>query len=247
MRFEVTESGTRASFRSAESRSEPSWLLLARAAAGSARTTNVAPSGRVPSRSATRCRNRRVTRCRTTAFPTALLTTKPALVTPPGRSRMACTTSLRLPAFTPPRMTVRKSSPRRSRASAGSTTHPEIGSSGRQPCAAPLPARGHDRPAGAGTHPVPEAVLARAAAFVRLVRALALAHGVFSCHIRLSMAWVYTQERSGRANTARWLWQTFRGYAPGAAQPATPLASMAQDYARVHNRNTPYTRTSLRL
>lgn len=120
--------GTRVSFRSAESRSLPRSPLLACRAAGRARTTNVAPVGRVGSRSRARCRSCLVTRCRTTEFPTALLTMKPTLVSvdiPAVDGFNACTTSVRRPAFTPPRMTVRKSSARRRRACCGSTAQTE--------------------------------------------------------------------------------------------------------------------------
>jgi hypothetical protein len=118
--------GTSPSRRSAASRSVPSSMLVAVAAGGKARMTNELPAGSVPSRSATRCRSRRCTRCRTTELPTALLTTKPARASfsDPGGSGWftAWTTRRRRPARAPRRMTARKSSLRRSRAAAGSTT-----------------------------------------------------------------------------------------------------------------------------
>lgn len=111
--------GRRPSLRSAASRSAPSSALLASAAAGSARTTNALSRFKVPRRDATRCRNRRATRCRTTELPTALLTTKPTF---DSSASIACSTRRRRPARAPPRMTVRNSSLRRTRARAGSTS-----------------------------------------------------------------------------------------------------------------------------
>jgi hypothetical protein len=114
----------------APSRSAPSSALDAVAAGGRALTTKVAPAGTEPSRLATRCRSRRLTRCRTTELPTALLTTKPALVSgaragagrPAGSAGFtACTTRHRRPARAPLRITSRKSSLRRNRAAGGST------------------------------------------------------------------------------------------------------------------------------
>lgn len=176
---------TRVSFRSAESRSLPRSLLLACRAAGRARTTNVAPDGRAGSRSRARCRSCLVTRCRATALPTALLTTKPTLVSTcstPADGFTACTTRVRRPALPPPRMTVRNSSPRRRRACCGSTAQPENRALGvlsrRQPDATLPPPRGHDRPARTRVHPLPKAVPARATTVVRLVGTLTLAHGL---------------------------------------------------------------------
>src|SRR4030095_5008643 len=63
--------------RSAASRSAPSSADEAPAAAGSARTTIVLPSGRRCSRSLIRCLSRRRTTFRATAPPTVRLTTKP--------------------------------------------------------------------------------------------------------------------------------------------------------------------------
>ena len=65
------------SLRNTASRSAPSSSLEALAAGGKARTTTSVPAARSGRRSRIRCRSRRVTRCRTTALPTALLTTKP--------------------------------------------------------------------------------------------------------------------------------------------------------------------------
>lgn len=68
------------SLRSAASRSAPSSRLDASAAGGRARTTTSVPAGNAGKRSRIKCRSRRVTRCRITAVPTALLTTKPTRV-----------------------------------------------------------------------------------------------------------------------------------------------------------------------
>lgn len=133
---------------------------MAVAAAGSARTTNALPSGKVPSLCATRCRSRRVTRCRTTELPTALLTTKPALRGCPG-STSACSTKRRRPVRTPPRITARNSSLRRRRASAGNTPRPVVAGcdvirrrAGCGPCDGGPPGwRGlHASASAAGTH-----------------------------------------------------------------------------------------------
>ena len=106
---------------SAESRSRPSSVLDAAAAGGSARTTTSAPAGTRPSRARRRWRSRRCTRCRTTAPPTARLTTKPARVSSRPDRRATCTTRVP-PAIRRPRRTaVTKSSRRVSRAAAGST------------------------------------------------------------------------------------------------------------------------------
>lgn len=112
-------SGT-SSRRNAASRSEASSALLAVAAAGNALITNAVPRGTVPKRGLIRCRSWRVTRWRTTELPTALLTTKPAFADS-SYPNSACTTRRRRLARTPPRITARKSTLRRKRASAGST------------------------------------------------------------------------------------------------------------------------------
>ncbi len=111
--------------RNDASRSEPSSALDASAAGGSARTTNELPGGSVPILAETRCLNRRDTRWRTTEFPTALLTTKPARAASAasdGSVVNAWTTRRRLPALAPRRITARKSSLRRNLAATGSTT-----------------------------------------------------------------------------------------------------------------------------
>ncbi len=148
------------------------------------------PGGSCPRRSRTTCRSRRFTAVRTVARPTALLTTKPArgAVTafstaygcswPRGRSGVGpaapgpgyrCTTSDGRPTRRPRRTAVVKSWRRRSRFPAGSTT----AGSGGQARATLGAARGDDRTSGPGAHAQPEAVGLRAAAVVRLERALA--------------------------------------------------------------------------
>src|SRR5436190_4457342 len=69
--------GASSSRRNAASTSWESSVLDAVAAGGSARTTNAAPGGRVPRCGRMMWRSLRVTRCRMTELPTALLTTKP--------------------------------------------------------------------------------------------------------------------------------------------------------------------------
>ncbi len=124
--FPVTADGTdNPRRRSDASRSEPSSALDASAAGGRARITNELPGGSVPSLAEIKCLNRRITRWRTTEFPTALLTTKPALAAEAasdGSVVNAWTTRRRLPALAPRRITARKSSLRRNRAATGSTT-----------------------------------------------------------------------------------------------------------------------------
>lgn len=171
------------SLRSARSRSFPSSALDADAAGGSARTTNVVPRGNVPNLAATRCRRRRRTRCRTTAFPTALLTTKPARTGAPseqaaGSRVRTCATSLRRPDRAPLRMTSRKSSLRRNRADAGNKPASLPRDSGGQLRAALTAAGGQNAPARARAHPEPEPVLTGTTTVVRLEGALT--HGSVS-------------------------------------------------------------------
>lgn len=139
--------------------------LVASAAAGNALTTRF-PSSRSESRSRTIWRNRRVTRCRTTEFPTALDTTNPTK--DESLVRSTCTTSRGELALAPRRMVVEKSSDRRIRLRAGST-------SGRQAGATLTATRGNNRAASTGTHTHTESVCLGAAPVVRLVSALA--HG----------------------------------------------------------------------
>ncbi len=180
------------SLRSALSRSFPSSALDADAAGGSARTTNVVPRGNVPNLAATKCRRRRSTRCRTTAFPTALLTTKPARTgasaeQAAGSEVRTCATSLRRPDRAPLRMTSRKSSLRRNRADAGNKPASLPRTSGGQLRAALTAAGGHDAPARARPHPEPEPVLAGTATVIRLEGTLT--HGSVSRSLTITDSW----------------------------------------------------------
>lgn len=183
----------RLSRRSAASRSTPRSALEAAAAAGNALTTNVQPTGKVPSRSRIRCRNLRLTRCRTTELPTALLTTKPTRVgccrfrvgaIPFGSVESvagaikACTTSRGRPARRPRRTTVPNSWLLVSRAAAGSTA--SRSGSGGQLSAALAPAASKNGPTGTGAHAQTEPVRPRPTTVVGLEGALALAHGLLS-------------------------------------------------------------------
>ncbi len=98
------------------------------AAGGSARTTRTVPAGKEASRWRTRARRRRVTVLRTTAPPTALLTTNPALGTSPVGSTKRWTTNCE-PALRRPRRTAAlKSALRRTRFRLASTICPiEVG------------------------------------------------------------------------------------------------------------------------
>lgn len=94
------------------------------AARGSARITRREPSGRRSRRSRIRCRRRLLTRLRTTAGPTALLTTNPTEVwpVPPGTT---WATRVGLAERLPERIVCRKSSLFRMRLSRASTTQAE--------------------------------------------------------------------------------------------------------------------------
>jgi len=112
----------RASARAiAPSTSVRSCANVASAAAGSARTTTWEPSGTVAKASAITARRRRFTRLRTTAPPTARETAKPAMLEAPPVFT-TYTTAVRPPALAPRRIVTRKSSLRRRREPAGSTT-----------------------------------------------------------------------------------------------------------------------------
>ena len=162
---------------SAESRSRASSADVAPAAGGSARTTNREPLGRVARRSRTTCRSRRFTRFRVTASPTARLTTKPArgsaaASSDAGTSRW--TTRRARPTRRPCQTAAAKSGRRRSREGAGNTSESEIGLGGQRLAALAATSREDGAP-GAGAHAQPETMRLRAAAIVRLERALA--HG----------------------------------------------------------------------
>ena len=154
------------------------------AARGLARTTNRLPSGRDPRYPRARCLSRRRTRLRTTAPPTARLTTKPTRAGsswPAWQSR--CAESSCRPARRPPRIAAVKSERRRIRDAAGSTgAHQPASALPRTPGAhrsdtdpgAPLTAPcGKDRAPRAGPHAQPEPVRLSAMAVVRLERTLA--------------------------------------------------------------------------
>ena len=114
-------------------------------------------------------RNLRLTRFRTTAFPTALETTKPTTATAGSLGSPArCRTSEPLPERTPLRTARSKSAGRRIRHGAGST---RARSGGELGAALAAPTR-KDRAARTGTHPQPETMGLRAAPIVRLERPL---------------------------------------------------------------------------
>jgi hypothetical protein len=94
------------------------------AAGGSARTTRSEPSGSSLNRSRTAWRRRRVTRWRTTALPTARLTTKPARGGSAALpSSIRCTTSVDRLTRVPRRTTRENSALRVTRCCVGSTLH----------------------------------------------------------------------------------------------------------------------------
>ena len=132
---------------------------------GSARTTSRPPSGSWSIRWLTTARSRRLTRLRTTAFPTAFDTTNPTTTGPwSSGSPARCTTRESLPLRAPRRTARSKSAERRIRDAAGSTR----AGSGRQLGAALAAATRKDRPSRTGTHPQPKAVGLRSAPHVRL-------------------------------------------------------------------------------
>ncbi len=142
------------------------------AAAGNARTTTSPGSSR-GSRSRHACRNRRVTRLRTTAPPTLRPTTKPMRGDAPDRLP-TCTISVREPARTPCRVAATKSRRERRRAEDGSTRNLRRGSgSSRESLSALATTVGDDRTAGSGPHTQAETVGLVPPTVVRLERALA--------------------------------------------------------------------------
>ena len=167
---------SRSNRRSAGSRSAASSACLAAAAAGCARTTTMQPPGRLARRVLISSRRRRFTRLRTTAGPTARLTTKPTFAGSPPGITTKWALSFRPPALRPVRVTSRNSCGRLIRDCRGSTpppAQPGCPALGGQPRAPLAAARGENRPAGAGTHPEPEAMGLRPPAVVRLERTLA--------------------------------------------------------------------------
>jgi hypothetical protein len=170
--------------RSPASRSPANCAVDDPAAAGRTRTTRRAPAGSWESRGATRCRSWRRSRLRSTAPPTERLTTNPArgpavgdvasaeVASVEGRSRW--TTSRGRPARRPERTAAVKSGRCRSRDAAGSISDRRIvATSGRKALTALSATRGKNGATGTSAHAQAETVGLRAAAIVRLERALA--------------------------------------------------------------------------
>jgi len=107
---------------SARSSSAASCSCRANAAGGLARITSRLPLGSRSSRSRIRCRSRRLTLLRTTAPPTARLTTKPTSGVPSPET-VRCTTRVGRPARFPPLIAALNSSPRRMRDCRDSTVY----------------------------------------------------------------------------------------------------------------------------
>ena len=123
-----------------------------------------------------RCRNRRLTRLRVTAFPTALLTTNP-MRGPLSSCSSRCTawtTSVGRLTRTPRRVVRRNSFELRILSDRGSTVVDRGDSGGQSGAALAAPGR-HDGAAGAGPHPQTETMGTTATSIARLERALA--HG----------------------------------------------------------------------
>lgn len=165
------------------SNSASSWALEELPALGRTLKTTSRPRGRAGTRGIMMWRSRRATRCRTTAFPTARLMTRPTRGHSPWRSGSmnACSTKIRpgAEALKPRRKTRRKSAPLRRRAAGGSTyavTRRERSALSAQLATALVATSGDDRTARAGTHPEPPAVLLGPTTVVRLKSALALTH-----------------------------------------------------------------------
>jgi hypothetical protein len=133
-----------------------------------------APAGSVDTRVAIRCRSWRRTRLRTTAPPSVRPTTKP---TRAGAASAAAsgtstwTTRRCRPARRPRRTASVKSGRRRKRYAAGSTSGSGP-ASGREDLTALTTTAGEDGATGTSAHAQPEAMRLRAAAVVRLERAL---------------------------------------------------------------------------
>ena len=169
----------RSSRSRARSRSAARSAWRAPAAAGCARNTSKLPPGSAATRPRISSRSRRFTRLRTTAEPTARLTTKPTfgLVssgTAPAVSNR-CPDRVAPPARRPERIVRLNSSGLLIRDCCGSTTQcqPSANNSGRDLLAALAAAGGKDGAAGAGAHPLTEAVHLRPPTVVRLERTLA--------------------------------------------------------------------------
>src|ERR1700752_280015 len=144
------------------------------------------PAGSRARRWAARCRSLRFTLLRSTALPTALLTTKPTVggvenAAPAGASAASgtsrWTTSARVPPRRPDRMVARNCLPDVTRWTRGNMARPPRsrpdGRSDGQAIAALAPPGGQDRSTRARAHAQAEAVHLVPAAVVRLVRTLA--------------------------------------------------------------------------
>lgn len=218
---------------SAASRCSARVALSADCAAGRARTTTRDPRGNLSTRSRIRWRSWRLTRLRSTAEPTALLTTKPTDVCPPVRGTRApvtperrgsgpitrCVTRVGWVPLAPRRIVCRKSSPLRMRWLRASN------GSGRQLGATLAPAIGEDRAARAGAHAQTEAVLLGATTVVGLESALA-----HDCSSDLGLG---------------------RSTATARPRPDTVMGmrqkSLRDDHTTVRGRHEPVKPTSLRL
>ena len=166
------------------------WQNVRLARAGSARTTTRLPSGSLSIRSRIRCRSWRLTRLRSTADPTALLTTKPTDVGPPVPGT-TCVTRVGCTPLAPRRIVCRKSSPLRMRWTRASN------GSGRQLGATLAATVREDRAAGAGAHAEAEAVLLGTTTVVRLESTLA--HDVFLTDLSLGRSTATARPRPRRS------------------------------------------------
>ena len=183
----------RSNLPSTRSRSAARSRWRASAARELARMTSRLPAGSNPARIRATSRRRRRSRLRTTAPPTARVTTKPILgkvtsssLADPPSPASRCAVSSRPRARLPWRTASSNSWRRLIRAAGGSTFSPRARDARRRtrvPAPAPpcsgaqagpaLPAaRGHDRPARARSHAQPEPVRLRPTAVVRLKCAL---------------------------------------------------------------------------
>jgi hypothetical protein len=146
----------------------------------SARMTTRSDCSRSPSRVRTTCRNRRATRWRSTADPTALPMISPTRGPLPTSSfpRRICTITSDCTARTPYFTVASNSVDRLIRLRAGSTAKNLTLRSGRQRATALTAPVGHDRTPRAGPHPQAEAMHAGTAPVIRLEGPLALGHGV---------------------------------------------------------------------
>ena len=177
---------------SAASRWRPSSSEPAEPDAGSALTTTCDPAGSRSMRSRIRCRNRRLTRLRSTAEPTALLTTKPTDVCPPVREVTGLSstwvTTVGWEPRDPRRIASLKSPPLRIRFVRGSK-----GSGGELGATLAATVR-EDRATRARAHAQTEAVLLGATTVVGLESALA--HDRFLRVVCVAGPWTCGRRRS---------------------------------------------------